>query len=397
MNRFSSLSRRAALVGLALIGVGVSLSSVLYGQAKSGETPPPPANIGTNVPLTYFGPMPVEVEKSLVGPLKLLKAGKVDLDAGTIQLPLYLGKLKDGKKVWYVLTDTDDKANADALGLNFSSKLTYAATGKACRSATLGTDATLTFDSGGVDFHPEHKLMPGEGQHAFPPRQAQAGSVGDKNYAPLVRVVNAGNHVYNAPMIAFDVSASQIHFPNGGADHSLVHDKVVKIDPDNMTVTLKLTHGYSVGRPILYLSFDSNDMVGATLEESTYAPAMSDLHIGGDDSAFSPVERLFLIANGPMGADNPQRQGLDSAIGDKADPINIFGGSPTLTLDYSPMWDANIGEWTQDAVDKGYRSRLIDEFQTLEFVQKGWVTGPGGKKYGSTGIVINCPIVMRLL
>jgi hypothetical protein len=28
---------------------------------------------------------------------------------------------------------------------------------------------------------------------------------------------------------------------------------------------------------------------------------------------------------------------------------------------------------------------------------RGFVTGPGGKPYGSTGIIINCPPVARLL
>lgn len=393
---FTFANRRKA--GVFALGALTLVSSLALGHSlKAQEQGPAPANTGTKVPLTYFGPMPVEVEKSLVGPIKLLKAGKVDEKAGTVQLPLYMGHMKDGKKVWYVLTDTTDKANADSLGLNFSSKLCYANTGKACRVATLEKDAGLMFDSGAVDFKPEHKLMPGEGAHAFPPREAQPGSMGDKNYTPLVRIQNAGNHIYNAPTIAFNVDADKISFPNGNVDHSILHDKVMKCDPENMTVTLKLSHGFSVGRPILYLSFESNDMVGATLEESTYAPALSDLHVGGDDSAFSPVERIFIFANGPTDKKNPQHQGLESAISDKTDPMNIFGGIPTLTLDYSPMWDANIGEWTQEAIDKNYRSRMIDEFQTLDMVRQGFITAPGGKPYGSSGIIINCPIVMRLL
>jgi len=31
----------------------------------------------------------------------------------------------------------------------------------------------------------------------------------------------------------------------------------------------------------------------------------------------------------------------------------------------------------------------------LELVQQGSITGPGGKKFGSTGIIVNCPIVFR--
>ncbi len=224
------------------------------------------------MPKTYFGPMPSEIDKELVGPVKLLRsASKIDPVANTIKLPLYKGQMKDGRLVWFILTDTDDKPNADALGLNFSGKLSYMAVGP------------------------------------------------------------------------------------------------------------------------------------ATLDQGTLAPAMADVPTGRDDSAFSPIERLFVIANGPMGANNPQRQGLNSAIHDRGPggkplpPIQVIGGVPTIALDYSPLWDLNLGAWTKQAVAKGYRSRLIDEFQYLDMVRKGWITGPKGKRFGSTGIVVNCPIVMRLL
>ena len=104
------------------------------------------------------------------------------------------------------------------------------------------------------------------------------------------------------------------------------------------------------------------------------------------------------IDNGPTDADNPRRQGLNSAIlGDAPDPLNVFGGVPTIALDYSPLWDMNLGEWTPEAIDAGYRSRLIDEFQILTFARDGHITGPEGAEYGSSGIIINCPIIMRLL
>jgi len=362
-----------------------------------GEIAPAAPSVGARVLGTYFGPMPSEVKKELVGPVKLLKAGQIDQKAGTITLPLYQGRLKDGRKVWYVLTDTTDRQNADALGLGFSSKLNYANVGHACRVATLEKDAMLVFDSGTVDFKPDYKIAPGDGPNAFPPKVAQPGSVGDKDYSPLVRIQNAGNYIYNAPIVAFDVDADRISFPNGNPDYRLVHDKVVKIDPATMTVTLKLTVGFSFAKPVFYLSFDSNDRIAATLEESTWAPALSDIPVGADDSAFSGIERLFSFVNGPMGKGSPQRQGLSSALVDGNGPINVFGGIPTVGLDYSPIWDFQLGEWTPEAITKGYRSRLIEEFQILGFAQKGWITGPGGKKYGSTGIVINCPVVMRFL
>jgi len=254
----------------------------------------------------------------------------------------------------------------------------------------------LVFDSGAVDFKPVMSLTPGDSPHPFPPKAAQPGSVGDKNYSPLVCIRNAGNHIYSAPIVAFDVSAQKINFPNGGVDHAIMHDKVIKCDPAAMTVTMTLTDGMSFARRILYLSTEVNDATTAVLEESTYAPALKDVVVGGDDSAFSAVERIFVFTNGPMGKDNPQRQGLDSAIADGGGPVNIFGGIQTIGTDYSPLWDANVGEWTASAIAKGYRSRLTEEFEILDFARKGFITGPKGAKYGSSGIVIVCPPVMRL-
>jgi hypothetical protein len=35
--------------------------------------------------------------------------------------------------------------------------------------------------------------------------------------------------------------------------------------------------------------------------------------------------------------------------------------------------------------------------QILGHVGRGFLTGPGGKAFASSGIVVNCPIVQRLL
>jgi hypothetical protein len=378
--------------GFLLIAV-----SAIFIPAAQAQVAPPPASVGAKVPITYFGPMPADVQKELIGPYKLLKAGEVDLKAETVTLPLYEGKMRDGRKVWYILTDTTDAANAAALGLNFSAKLNYAGVGRAARHATLEKDTTLTFESGTVDFSPKRRVVPGDAPNYFPPKVAEPGSVGDQDYSPLVKIDNAGGAIYNAPIVAFNVEASQINFCNGNPDFSRVHDKVVKICPSTETVTLQLTEGFSFARPVLYLSMDANDPVAATLEGATLAPALKDITVGHDDSAFSAVERIFLFANGPTGKENPQRQGLDSAISDGLSPLNVLGGIPTVATDYSPLWDLNLGVWTKDAIEKGYRSRLILEFEVLDFVEKGFVTGPNGGSFGSTGLIVNCPIVWRYL
>lgn len=362
------------------------------------EFEPSPPSIGADIPVTYFGPPPSSVQKELIGPYQLLKAGTVDTNAATIKLPLYKGKLVSGETVWYVLTDTNDKGNADALGLNYSAKLTYANVGKGVRVARQEKDTSLTFQSGKVNFAPERKVVAGDAPSFFPPKVAEPGSIGDENYSPLVRVENLKDTIYNAPIVAFNVSDEQLNaFCNGNADYKLVHDKTVRICPKDGTVTLALTTGFSFARPVLYLSTEANDPLAATLEGATLAPGLKDITIGRDDSAFSAVERLFLFTNGPTGKDNPQRQGLDSALSDGRSPLNVLGGIPTIATDYSPLWDVNVGVWTDEAIAKGYRSRLTEEFAILGFAQKGWITGLNGAEYGSSGLIVNCPIVFRFL
>jgi hypothetical protein len=385
-----------ALTSAALLATSVGGTALAN---DPDEIAPAPASIGADIPLSYFGPAGSKVQKELIGPLQLLNSGTVDQDKGTITLPLYRGELKNGKNVWYVLTDTTDKGNADALGINYSPKLAYAATGKGARTATLREDGVLVFDQGTVDFRPERKVTPGDAPNFFPPKVAEPGSVGDADYSPLVRITNAAGQIYNAPVIAFDVAPDKLKYAAGKVDYSVVHDKVVSIEatPAGGTVTLQLTTGFSFARPVLYLSLEANHALPATLEGATLAPGLNDIRVGGDDGAFSGVERIFAAVNGPTGAENPQRQGFNSALSDGASPLNVLGGIPTVSTDYSPLWDLNPAEWTKEAIDKGYRSRFIEEFQILGLVEQGWLTGPGGAEFGSSGFLINCPIVFRFL
>jgi hypothetical protein len=366
---------------------------------EDDEVAPAPPSIGADIPLTYFGPAPSSVQKELIGPLQLLRSGSIDLDAGTIELPLYAGQMTDGTPVWYILTDTDDAGNAEALGINFSAKLTYADVGNAAREAVLEDDASLTFAQGTVDFAPERTIVPGDGESPFPPQIAEPGSVGDETYSPLVKVTNAGGAIYNAPVVAFGADAAQLEaFCDAAPDHSVVHDKVVSICPSEGTVTIELTPGFSFAKPVLYLSTEASDPGVAALEGATFAPGLRSVRVGRDDSAFSAVERIFVTANGPTGAENPQRQGLNSALlGEGRGPLNVLGGIPTVATDYSPLWDVNLGIWTDEAVANGYRSRVSEEFQILGLVEQGWITGPAGAAYGSIGVVVNCPIVWRFL
>ena len=394
MSRQLCFSRKIqAVVGLACAG----LASTIAQAAGPLGSQTAPAGIAADIPLLATEPSPSGLDRGQRGPLNLLASGTVDLAANTVTLPLHQGRMKSGETVWYVLLDTNDRGQADALGINYAPKLTFAEIGKAVRSARFDAGYTLVFEAGKVDFKPERKVVPGDAPAFFPPKAAQPGSVGDAQYSPLVRIENAGGHIYNAPVLAFDVSAAALNaFCNGKADHAVVHDRVTSICPETGKVTIQLAAGFSAGRPVLYTSTDANNPTPAALEASTYAPALAELKVGPDVSAFSPLERIYAIVNGPTGAGNPMRQGLNSALSDGRAPLNVMGSIPTVSARYSPLWDINAAVWTEKALAAGARSRQTDELAILGLAKSGYLTAPDGKPLGSTGFIVNCPVVYRL-
>lgn len=359
---------------------------IAFGAALS------PGSMSADIPIVPPDPASSSVQKELIGPYLFLRSGQIDLENRAITLPLYRGQLATGEAVWYVLTDTSDADTADALGINYAPKLAFADAGRAVRPGRIEPDGTVTFERGRVDFSPVWSLTPGETPRAFPPVAFTPGAVGDADYSPLVKI---DGHIYNAPVVAFGVEADTLNFCDGSPDFTLVHDKVRAICPAQGTVTIRLTLGYSFARPVLYLSTEASDPMAATMEGAILTPALADLSADRSASAFGAVEPVFAIANGPVGTGNPQRQGFNSALLNEGSPLNILGGIPTLTTTYSPVWDLFVGEWIQPAIDLGYRSRVTDQYALWGFVQQGWITGPGGARYGTTGIIVNCPVVWR--
>lgn len=131
--RISFLKAKMYLSAILFFVLTMTSSTLSFAQEENDIAPAPPS-IGADIPLTYFGPAPSEVQRELIGPHQLLRSGQIDMNASTITLPLYKGRLATGETVWYIITDTTDRGNADALGLNWSPKLNYAANG--ARSAT---------------------------------------------------------------------------------------------------------------------------------------------------------------------------------------------------------------------------------------------------------------------
>jgi hypothetical protein len=401
----------------ALSFVLSALAAVVLAQ-KDDEVRPAPPSVGADVPLSYFGPAPSTVMKELVGPVQLLTAGTIDQDNGTIKLPLYTGYHDDGSVHFYILTDTSRKALAEGLGLNFAAKLEFLTENNGVDDTPYlnGTDNKLFGRQGKVDFKPARKLVPGDEPMPFPPKVTEPGAIGDKHYSPYIRVKNIGGSVWNAPIVSYGLSANELDkYCDGIADadvaeaYSYIHDKVVQICPSKQTVTIKLIQGFSFGKPVQYISMEGSDKLPSSFEGNTFAPRMADIKVGNDDSAFSAVERLFAVVNGFSNLDlpkedrpeglmvHPTRQGFYSAVRGEGSPLNVLGGIPTVATDYSPAWDLNVGTWTPYAVKNGLRVRWLEEFQVLGFAERGLITAPDGGKFGSSGLIVNCPIVNRFL
>lgn len=368
----------------------LSAASVAAVVSAGDEPAPSLARPAPPAVADYF-PVAYELETTL-------GSAVIDADANVVTLPLHRGAMRNGRTVWYVMTDTSDLATARRLGLNWSPKLANAPD-RAVRTASMRSDGTLVFDRGTVDFTPDRAVTPGAAPNFFPPAEADAGSVGDRAYSPLVRVTNADDTVFNASIVAYDVAAAEIEFPDGDVDHDKVMDRVVAISPAKGTVTFSMSVGTATGRPVLFISLDANDRTVAALEGTTYAPALANLDVGRDDAPDSAVAVNYIIANGPTGVDNPQRQGLNSALSDPgAQVLDIFDGAPGLVNGeaYSPMWDLYVAEWTADAIEKGYRAAIHSELEILGLTQRGWLTGPGNTPFGPSGLISNCPLLGHL-
>lgn len=405
---------RGSVLGLAVVS---TLVSVLAVHATAAAP--------TEAAATATSPSDVlPVSKTI-----LPSAVKVDLRNGYVRLPLHKGEFK-GQTVWYVLTEASEQGAADDLGLNYAPKLGNTSIGcPACvQSVTLAGPQGNVFGEGIVhfagipDFHPTRVLK--AGPTGFPPSQATPGSVGDAKYSPFIRI-EGSQTVYNAPIVAVGNGPFDADHHTDTADRVLaVHPAAKNTTPAQFygaSVDLLLVRGFDSGKKILYISTDASDAATAVLERSTYVPALNQTAFaGGDDFLGSVRERIFPFVNGQTGAHNPQAQGLahlildghaaeDASLNNQAllkalredgDALNIQGDFPTLTENnrrsaYSPLWEAQFGEWTQKAVKAGLNTRQTDEFQILKLAAErpDLLTGPGGATFGSVKALINCPVI----
>ena len=369
----------------------------------------------------------------------------VNLSNETVRLPIYPGTAPDPNhpgqtvRVWYILEDASDQGLADDLGVNYAPKLADIGIGCPSCVQTVTEDnpspqanpfgpAVIHFQ-GAPDFSPTRTAVPGP--TGFPLKSFQPGAVAAPGYSPFIRIAGS-DVVYNAPIIAVGNGGSSsfdvVHHTNTG-------DRVVGIHiagpsaPGKFAESyadLLFVKGFDAGQPIVYLSTDAGQPLTAVLERSTYVPALNDAsYNGGDDFLGSARERLFGFINGQTGAHNPQAQGfqhlaLDGHVGEDAslantglinalrhggDLLNVFGDFPTLTDPrhadaYSPLWDAQLGLWTDKAVKEGLNKRQIDENTVLNLAadRPDLLTGVDPatgqpEPYGSVGVDINCAVI----
>ncbi len=347
---------------------------------------------------------------------------KIDLDKSTATFPLHKGFGPDGvTPVWFIITEASDFGLSHDLNVNFAPKLANMANDcPACvQETTLRTAGGSTFSEaplnfkGIPDFTPMRLLKPGP--TGFPALGAQPGAVGDDNYSPFIKI-KGSTVVYNAPIVAVGNGPFDVKSHTDTSDRTLA----INTDPAKMTVDLLMIRGSDSGQQILYISTEASDPAAAVLERATFVPLLNHApFLGGDDFLGSARERIFTFTNGQTGKDNPESQGLNHLIldgrasedasadntallkalsEDDGDAFNVQGDFPSLKNPrfanaYSPLWDAQVGEWTKEAVDKKLNTRQTDENTILQHVVKGRITGPGGSTFGAGGFVINCPVL----
>ena len=303
-----------------------------------------------------------------------IESATVNVRAHTATLPLHHGVSADGRSVWYIILDASSGKDAKRLGVNRSSKLENARNSAAVQRVTV-RNGEVVFPAT-VDFSPERVIVPGPS--GFPPTAFQPGAVGEPGYSPLIQMPDGT--ILNAPHV-FNTSGR--------------HDKIVQIDTGKRTVAMDLTPGFTNGKNVLYLSTDASDPLAATLENATLAPQLGFAPGQGNDGSNSSRATLGATVNGQQGANNPERQGFNSALLDGISPRNALSWSPNQG-NYSPLWDVHVGLWTNAAVTGQRNTALKDTDDFFKASKAGDLTAPDGSTFGASGFVVDCPTVIEL-
>jgi hypothetical protein len=317
--------------------------------------------------------LPANADDMKKGHRLLMRSAVENADYTEVTLPIFEGQ-RNGEIVWFVVTESSDKADAEARGVHYSPKM---ANGKGTLAVqTVGMANGKVQFIGSVDFAPERVVVPGA--TGFPPKDAKPGAIGEALYSPLILLSNG--IVLNAPQI------------KNTSGH---HDRLIRIDTNKRTATFRMTDGFYQGRRVHYTSFNASDPGVAAIEAANYTPNLKMLPHKGSNGPASALTGLAPVVNGPTGKGNPQRQGLSSALMGEGDPLNIVQEIPTgdRALAYSPMWDVYASVWAQVPMHASNSVQLTDFNEVEKKAYAGFISGPEGKSWGPIGVVVNCPII----
>ncbi|MEL7156210.1 MAG: hypothetical protein AAFN30_06380 [Actinomycetota bacterium] len=127
------------------------------------------------------------------------------------------------------------------------------------------------------------------------------------------------------------------------------------------------------------------------MEGATFAPALNAAPGLGNDGSDSSRASLAAVTNGQTGIDNPDRQGLNSALLGEGDPLNLLAWLPNQGR-YSPLWDVHFSTFANDN-----DAELITRFADIEdLAEDGDITAPDGSNWGPSNFIVNCPIIARV-
>lgn len=312
----------------------------------------------------------------------LRSARAIDIAHDTVTLPLYKGRTASGETVWYVVSDSSTRADAQRRGVNYAGKLNSARGTAAVQAGHLSHGA-LVF-SGTVNFSRKRVLIPGP--TGFPPARYRPGPRADARYSPLVRI--GDGPILDAPQVA---------------NRTGVGGSVVAINYKQRTVTLSLLAGWVDGQFTVYLHTDASSPLIAALEDSTYTPNLNAAPGIGSDEPPSSRAAIIPVINGPRGDANPQRQGLQSSLLGQGDPLNVTQEQPSDPVHYTPIWDVTPVKWTDAAIAAGKRVQLHSQDDVRQQVQAGNLVSalPGTPNQGLGGVnaigaISNCPTIAVL-
>ena len=140
----------------------------------------------------------------------------------------------------------------------------------------------------------------------------------------------------------------------------------------------------------------------AALEGSTAPRTWTRPRVSGSSAAAPPGPRSSRWSTAPVGVDDPQRQGLRSAVLGEGRPAQHHPGGPDHQGGYTPVWDVTPVAWTQVAIDSGQRVQLRDSGEVANAYAKGLLTSAGSGPANSSlkGVralpgISNCPVVVE--